>query len=98
MLSLPPVFASYPSGISCNPPTLILDLKFQPETMAHIIPSSQVPNDGNTSMRPSFPNTDALSSSCIHQLPIACQPLTPSTDPLPKLSQLTKEAMDKLSL
>jgi hypothetical protein len=43
-----------------------------------IIPSSQVPNDGNTSMLPSFANTDALSSSCIRQLPIACQSLTPS--------------------
>src|SRR5271155_6041298 len=32
-------------------------------------------------MLPSFANTDALSSSCIRLLPIACQPLTPSTDP-----------------
>ena len=46
----------------------------QPETMADIIPSSQLPNDGNLSMLPLFANTDVLSSSCIRQLPIACQP------------------------
>src|SRR5271155_4817989 len=33
-------------------------------------------------MLPSFANTDALSSSHIRQLPVACQPLTPSTDAL----------------
>ena len=41
---------------------------------------------------------DALSSSCIRQLPIVCQPLTLCTDPLSELSRLTKGAMDKLSL
>ena len=70
----------------------------QPETMPDIILSSQVPNDGNTSMLPSFANTDALSSPCIRQLPIVCQPLTPSTDPLSELSRLPKGATDKLSL
>src|SRR5271155_4135431 len=46
----------------------------------------EVPNDGNPSMLPSFANTDALSSSRIRQLPIACQPFTPSIDPLSKSS------------
>src|SRR5271170_3010560 len=47
----------------------------------------EVPNDGNLSMLPSFANTDALSSSRIYQLPIACQPLTPSTDLLSESSR-----------
>jgi len=46
----------------------------------------EVPNDSNLSILPSFANTDALSSSRIRQLSIACQPLTPSSDPLSELS------------
>jgi len=51
--------------------------------------SSEVPNDGNLSMLPSFANTDALSSSRIRQLPIACQPLAPSIDPVSESSRLS---------
>src|SRR5271170_6327929 len=46
----------------------------------------EVPNDSNLSILPSFANTDALSSSRIRQLSIACQPLTPSSDPLSESS------------
>src|SRR5271155_5244186 len=46
----------------------------------------EVPNYGNLSILPSFANTDALSSSRILQLSIACQPLTPSSDPLSESS------------
>src|SRR5271154_483104 len=46
----------------------------------------EVPNDGNLSILPSFPNTDTLSSSRIRQLSIACQPMTPSSDPLSESS------------
>jgi hypothetical protein len=100
-LSMLPLFANTDALSSSRNRQLPLDImqstdphsQPQLETMPDILPS-QVPNDGNPSMLPSLANTDSLPP----QLPIACQPLTPSTDPLSELSRLTKGGTDKLRL
>jgi len=93
-LSMLPSFANTDALTSSRISRLPLDIMQSTATDPHsqpqletmpdiIVPSSQVPNDGNTtSMLPSFANTDALSSSSVTHRLSSCHPLTPSTHPL----------------